>query len=604
MGNELVSEHDALVAESWARCRSKYGLEQRAARPILRLQDKEVARRLESLKDTSHRIFREVDRASAIVRRKGGLLVLSDSDRIVVNLVQSHGYMSRGSTDGIALGSCWDEKIAGTNGVHMGLLSGRPFTVRGADHYYKALESFACTSVPILDADEVPIASLTLSSIDRRVGAEYEFAQNLLALTAQRIHRTLFLDKYADNKTLRIARGDRALARDAMISIDDDGLVLASSSTALQVLGVEEPSSIIGQPIENLLDVSLHQIDNGFDRTRVGFAEGDDLFAESIELEPSARPSRGKPVTAITRKRYPALEKLAVGNPSLQRQLKRAAQVLAEGVPVHVRGPLGSGKSTVIQALIAETDPKQSVFTVNASRSIDANAFDVELMERIYASSCLEDLPLQTLVVENIEDLPDASQDCLVQLMERLERDASDTSCSGARNLRVITSSRGSMHCKELGLREDLFSHLASTTITLDALGARPDRRTLLSSIAEQLSEQPIDITEGAWAVMDRYDWPRNIREAWSVLREAVLCGDGQQITPVDLPDRLQPRAARLRPTETITYSEEDRIRDALDTASWNVSLAARNLGIGRATLNRRISKFNLRRPNRSVKHA
>ncbi|WP_227271035.1 sigma-54-dependent Fis family transcriptional regulator [Roseobacter weihaiensis] len=575
-------------------------MEPRATKPILRLQHQEVSQRLERLKDTSNRIFREVDRAAAIVRKRGGLMVLSDADRIVVNVVQSKAYTSRKMTDGIAVGSCWDEKIAGTNGVHMGLLSGRPFTVRGTDHYYKALESFACTSVPILDAEEVPIGSLTLSTIDRRVGAEYEFAQNLLGVTASRIHRELFLSKHSDRRILKVARSGFPPAREALLAIDDEGLVCAASSPALQTLAVSDASQIVGEQIENLLDVSLHQVDGGLERTRVGLVDGETLFAEGVELERSVRPAPGRPMTAVTRRRHPALDKLAVGNPSLKRQLKRAAQVLAEGVPVHVCGPLGAGKSTVVQALIAQTDPKQDVFTINATRSEHLQSFNVEVLEQIYAGACLEDLPLQMLVIENVEDLPQSDQECVVQLMERLERDAANTAGCGARNLRVVTTSRCVPSDTEGTLREDLLSHLAATTIRLEPLEARPDRRAILSAIAEQLATEVIEITEDTWAIFEQYSWPRNIREAWSVLREAVLCGDGRQITPVDLPDHLQTASSVSTPLGAKSYSEEDRIRDALNTTSWNVSLAARNLGIGRATLNRRIAQLNLKRPGRA----
>lgn len=604
MGQPATTCHRELVAASWRRCQETYGLEARAAKPILRLQAAETARRLDRLKDTSHRIFREVGRAAAVVRRTGGLLVVTDVDRIVVDLVQNPAYTAHDVGERIALGSCWNERVAGTNGVHMGLVSGRPFTVRGADHYYKALNRFACTSVPLLDAQDTPIASLTHSIIDRHREGDHLFAQKLVGRTARRVHRALFLDAFEDCRIVRVEAdgGDRADGpTDALLAVRGDGAIGGASMPAARAFGLSDVSQLMGIEIEALLDLSLHKIETGLTKTPVEARGARTLLVETLERE---RPERARPgavpVTALARRRYPALEKLAVGNPGLSRQLRRAVRMLAEGMPLNVAGPTGAGKSTVVEALVAETDPRQTVLVVNAAASSAGDQrIDLDFVETVYATSCLEDLPLGFLSVENAEELTWDAQACLVQLMERLERDAAEPGRRPARNLRVVASSRTPLD--ELGpdlFRSDLASHLTATSVRLEPLAERPDRHQILGGVAAELAGRAVSISAEAWTLLDAYGWPGNVREAWSVLREALLCGDGATITPVDLPDRLQaaslPRSAAAADAP---YSEERRVRDALASAGWNVSLAARNLGMGRATLNRRIHQFGLARP-------
>ncbi|MEM9439554.1 MAG: hypothetical protein AAGA73_03835, partial [Pseudomonadota bacterium] len=177
---KIGSRDEDIIAASWKRCERQHGLVRETAYPILRLQSSEVAPRLEEMVERigGHRgVFRQL---AEIAAKAGQCLVLSDTDCILVRVESKDSNRSVFERYGIALGSCWNEKLAGTNGVAIAMAQSEAYTVCGADHYFSKLHPFACTAVPLFDADNQMIGAINLAGIDRGNTAEYVFAQKLL----------------------------------------------------------------------------------------------------------------------------------------------------------------------------------------------------------------------------------------------------------------------------------------------------------------------------------------------------------------------------------------------------------------------------------------
>lgn len=595
-------EHAALVASSWRRCQEQYGLEKRAARPILRLRQAEAEQRLEALQDRSGCILAEVQRIAEAVRRTGGLLVVTDADRIAVKLIEDPTKAPPAARERIVMGSCWDERVAGTNGVHMGLVSGRPFTVQGRDHYYLALAPFACTSTPLLDADNAVVGSLTISTIDRGREADHLFAQRLIGAAAARVQAALFLQRFKAGAVIRLSAPADAMGEgDALLGLSEDGVISGVSLAAARLLGMDDWRRLQGRAVEDALETSASSLLDGDGPVRLWRPGGQDLMAQRLERSSGRSKSVAAPRTALTRRRLPGLERLASSDPELRRALLRAARMHAVGAPVHVAGEIGCGKSTVVRALLDTGDAGGSALWINGAGDAAACAAPVlseDLAERVYAASCAEDLPLRTLVIENVQELGPASQAALANLMERLERDRFG-GVGPARNLRVVSTSHDGMRTPLEGgtCRADLRSHLAGTLVSILPLRRRADRRAVLRAILADMAGGGVEVTDEAWRVLDAHDWPGNLREARDALQQALACGDGARITPLDLPMATSSAGRLADASADAGYGEADRLRDALRGADWNVSLAARHLGVGRATINRRIKRHGLTRP-------
>ena len=95
------------------------------------------------------------------------------------------------------------------------------------------------------------------------------------------------------------------------------------------------------------------------------------------------------------------------------------------------------------------------------------------------------------------------------------------------------------------------------------------------------------------------YAWPGNVRELKSAIEFALIHCHGSVIRLEDLPPELKetPLAAGVpspQSADLINLDEKDRLLAALRRTGGNRTLAARMLGIGRATLYRRMSSLNL----------
>ena len=145
--------------------------------------------------------------------------------------------------------------------------------------------------------------------------------------------------------------------------------------------------------------------------------------------------------------------------------------------------------------------------------------------------------------------------------------------------------------------REDLYFLLSGVKFVLPPVRDRERPAILARSVAAQLANRTVDISDEAQTAINTYDWPGNVREMRNALRQALLQGDGKRIAALDIA-LVEPRINRTRKVAKLHFSDEEEVlMDALRSANWNVSRAARSLGIGRATINRKIKAFGISRP-------
>ncbi|MBI4574955.1 MAG: sigma-54-dependent Fis family transcriptional regulator [Planctomycetes bacterium] len=164
--------------------------------------------------------------------------------------------------------------------------------------------------------------------------------------------------------------------------------------------------------------------------------------------------------------------------------------------------------------------------------------------------------------------------------------------------------------------RQDLYYRLAVFPITMPPLRERRDDIPLLCSYFLRLAlrkegrgKQIEGITDEAMAVLRAYRWPGNIRELQNVVDRAVILSPGPRIGMEALPTYLreavaregrhrgQPGEAAEDPRESIlpfVHEERRIIERALRLTRGNVEEASRRLGLGRATLYRKIKKFGI----------
>ena len=92
---------------------------------------------------------------------------------------------------------------------------------------------------------------------------------------------------------------------------------------------------------------------------------------------------------------------------------------------------------------------------------------------------------------------------------------------------------------------------------------------------------------------MQKYQWPGNIRELQHTIEKAVILCEGDSIAPADL---YLNQSYYVHSNETLTLEEMEKqmIVNELKKQSQSLSLAARNLGISRTTLYKKMKKYGI----------
>ena len=96
-----------------------------------------------------------------------------------------------------------------------------------------------------------------------------------------------------------------------------------------------------------------------------------------------------------------------------------------------------------------------------------------------------------------------------------------------------------------------------------------------------------------------KHEYPGNVRELENIIEHAFVLCPGGMIQPDDLPDELQPRTrlARRETIDLLSEYEKDLILSALQKNRWNRLKTARDLGIHKTTLFRKIRKLGIDLP-------
>ena len=201
-------------------------------------------------------------------------------------------------------------------------------------------------------------------------------------------------------------------------------------------------------------------------------------------------------------------------------------------------------------------------------------------------------------------------------LQEREVRRVGENS-SRSVDVRIIAATHRNL-AADLGqrFREDLYYRLRVVELRVPPLAARPEdilplARVLLASASERLGRAIAGFGPGACERLVAHDWPGNVRELQNAVEHAVALARGRTIEAGDLPSFAplgeararrslapgEPPARELGLVETsldMSLAEVERrhILAVLDAAGGNKAEAARRLGIGTATLFRRLKQY------------
>ena len=161
--------------------------------------------------------------------------------------------------------------------------------------------------------------------------------------------------------------------------------------------------------------------------------------------------------------------------------------------------------------------------------------------------------------------------------------------------------------------RRDLYFRLHVVEVNIEPLRLRRTDVPLLANYFldrfARKTERPVKrFTRTALDTLLNYDWPGNVRELQNVIERAVILCAGEVVTEDDIqlsalgstptrgPQELGSRGFR---EVSLDILEREHIMATLDRTNWNKSKASQILGIERSTLDRKLKRYQVKRPNR-----
>lgn len=617
------TDSDALreaIAASWDRCAGQYHLSRNAASPIMRLQASEIAPRLEMIVERTGGRQGHIRQLAAVAGEVGHCLVVTDAEGVLVRLETGRaGPVTE--WNGITLGSCWGERIAGTNGVSMALMTGQAVTVRGVDHFYTKLRQFACTGVPVLDAHGEVVGAINLVSLDKGNRADYLFGQHLLTTAAHRIQRGLFEKEFADALLVTVSRAGRGgmSSDEGLVAVDEAGVILGATATVGVLVGAKLPNGLKGQSFDAVFNVESETLARVPERVvsmpRTNSAALN-LSVKLHDLTQHKRPRMRLPDQIRRAGRSPSsLRELAIGSPRMADRCRLAKTIFESAASMLLEGETGTGKTALIGALLEAHGAEAPVFRVDCATLQESEADRSDFQILLHQLRVLGTIPDAarggtTLVLDNVNEMPVSAQAELRRFLEELEEGQRGVGpIAEVSHPRIVSTSKiPLLSAVRLGrFRDDLYFQLATAHIALPPLRDRERPEILAQALASQMAGRTIEFSPEAIDAIRSHAFPGNVRELRSALERALITLEGDKITLVDLrPTSIMaehppaPRTADGAPgcLPRRHYDERGMILDALTGSRWNVSEAARRMGMSRATINRKISQFGLERPS------
>jgi transcriptional regulator with PAS, ATPase and Fis domain len=314
---------------------------------------------------------------------------------------------------------------------------------------------------------------------------------------------------------------------------------------------------------------------------------------------------------------------LVARSEGLRRALDLARRAGRVDAPVLVTGESGVGKERVARIVHQESPRRAGPFIAVNCGAVPETLIESELFGHArgaFTGAAADRVGLfeaangGTLLLDEIGELPLHLQPKLLRvLQEREVRRVGETKPRPIDARILAATNRDLAREVEAGtFRRDLYYRLRVIEIAIPPLRARKDdvlplARALLARLEARSERRFTGISPAAADLLLRYDFPGNVRELENAIERAVAFGDGPKVEAHDLPEEIRANDHGLRgvafgvPTggepiaRCLADVERAHILAILDAEGGNRTRAAQVLGIGIATLHRKLRQYGIK---------
>ena len=596
------------LLRSWERCRQlgRAPQEHVVFDPVERSH-------LKALLEREHHFVQaagpELDALAQRVSDVGYAVLLTDAEGQVLAVA---GALERHSTpmrQAFRPGVDVSEAAIGTSAMAVALAEQRAVRVLGPEHYFANNQIFHCCAAPVFD----PRGRL-LGTVDVTRDAP-RLATGVMGLThqcAQQIEQRLF-DSLPG--FLKIELAD---TQGAVLAFDPNGVLLAANGAARQLFDM--PLVREGCTFEDLFDGRFDVWASRALRQRHPSATWQPLqLHDGVRLQGNAHTLTG-PTPHRSGPARPPSPAAAVPNrvseadprPHPPRQAM-ALRALEAGLPVLITGETGAGKEVAARALHHASQRAQAPFLAINCGALTPELIASELFGHVEGAFTgaarggsmgkFEAARGGTVFLDEIGDMPLPLQVALLRVLDRGEVLPVGATLPRAVDVRILCATHRPLQTlvAEGRFREDLYYRISGFELVVPPLRERDDFDAVVDSLCRQIGADAARLDAALRTHLRQQRWPGNVRQLQHALTLAFAVAEphrplypddfGPSVTGQHRPAHPPSPGEPVAVAQGLSLQENQRqaIRLALRQTGGHVTAAAALLGMGRATLYRKL---------------
>ena len=299
-------------------------------------------------------------------------------------------------------------------------------------------------------------------------------------------------------------------------------------------------------------------------------------------------------------------------SPPMQKIYSTVEKVAATDVSVLILGENGTGKELVAREIHRRSGRSGEVFITVDMASVPESLFESELFGHLRGAYTgarenrvgrFEIASGGTLFLDEIGNIPPSLQAKLLTVLENRVVVPLGGNSPRAIDVRLISATNVPIHEKVVQgeFRRDLLYRINTVEIHLPPLRERREDIPVLANhflrlFSEKYNSPVGDIEPAAIELLNQHSWPGNVRELQHVIERGVIMSGAESLRARDLNFTSEPASSGLTDLDDYNLGrlEKIAITKALDKHNGNVSRAARELGMTRASLYRRRRRYGI----------
>jgi DNA-binding NtrC family response regulator len=311
-------------------------------------------------------------------------------------------------------------------------------------------------------------------------------------------------------------------------------------------------------------------------------------------------------------------------SPEMEAVKKMVLKVARSNSTVLIRGESGTGKELIARAIHNQSPRSEEMFQAVNCAAINENLLESELFGHERGSftgahadkkGLFEVADRGSLFLDEIAELDISMQAKLLRALQEREIRRVGGTRPIKIDVRVIAATNRDLRAMVADgrFRDDLYYRLNVLSVDVPPLRERRDDIPVLIDFfvrkhTRNTSRMVRGLTPETQKLMLNYGWPGNVRQLESAIERAILLCEGDLITVEDLPLEVRQEARQVAdvafklPPEGISFEdvERDLITQAMEQTDYNITKAAKLLGLTFRTLQYRLEKFGIKRSERA----